>query len=157
MAALHDTGRSHPERPERLGAVLRGLSESGLELIEVEAAMIERADLALVHDPAYVDAIERFCRLAAGLDMDTYVSSDTWAAAMTAVGGVKAVAEELEGRDDATGFALCRPRAITLSALGRWVFACSTTLPSWRRGSGHGINGWRSWTGTSTTGTGRRP
>ena len=110
MGALHDTGRNHPERPERLGAVLRGISESGLKLTEIEAPPIERSDLALVHDPAYVDAIERFCLLGGGaLDMDTFASYDTWAAATTAAGGVMAVVEELEGRADATGFALCRP------------------------------------------------
>ena len=52
------------ERPERLARCSVAFP-SGLELIEVEAAMIERADLALV-DPAYVDAIERFCRLGGG-------------------------------------------------------------------------------------------
>ena len=136
-AALHDTGRSHPERPERLGAVFRGISESGLKMIEIEAPPIERADLALIHDPAYVDAIERFCRLGCGaLDMDTFVSSDSWAAATTAVGGVKAVVEELEGRANATGFALCRPpghHALRSRAMGFCVFNNVAVVAAWLR------------------------
>lgn len=143
MAALHDTGRSHPERPERVDAVLRGISESGLKLIEIEAPPIERADLTLVHDPAYVDAIERFCRLGGGaLDMDTFVSSDSWAAATTAVGGVKAVVEELERRVDATGFALCRPpghHALRARAMGFCVFNNVAVVAAWLRSRGQRV------------------
>ena len=143
MAALHDTGRNHPERPERLSAVLHGLSESGLKVIGIEAPMIERADLALVHDPAYVDAIERFCRLGGGaLDMDTYVSSESWGAAVTAVGGVKAVVEELEGRADATGFALCRPpghHALSSRAMGFCVFNNVAVVAAWLRSRDHRV------------------
>lgn len=143
MAALHDTGRSHPERPERLGAVFRGISESGLEVIEIEAPPIERADLALVHDPAYVDAIERFCHLGGGaLDMDTFASRDTWAAATTAAGGVKAAILELEGRSDATAFALCRPpghHALRARAMGFCFFNNVAVVAAWLRSRGQRV------------------
>ena len=143
MAALHDTGRSHPERPERLGAVLHGISESGLKMVQIEAPPIERADLALVHDLAYVDAIERFCLLGGGaLDMDTFASQDTWAAATAAVGGVKAAVEELEGRSDATGFVLCRPpghHALRSRAMGFCLFNNVAVVAAWLRSRGQRV------------------
>ena len=125
-AMLHDTGHNHPERPERLGAVHRGIAESGLDLVEIEPPAIGHSDLARVHDPAYIDAMEAFCHSGGGaLDMDTIVSPESWEAALTAVGGVSALVESLRDRDDATGFALCRPpghHALRARAMGFCVF-----------------------------------
>jgi acetoin utilization deacetylase AcuC-like enzyme len=125
-AARHDTGHHHPERPERLGAVHRGIAESGLEMVEIDSPPIGRADLALVHDPDYISAIEGFCLAGGGsLDMDTVVSPESWEAALTAVGGVWAVVDALRGMEGATGFALCRPpghHALRSRAMGFCVF-----------------------------------
>ena len=125
-AIRHDTGHNHPERPERLGAVSRGIAESGLDLDEIESPSIDRADLALVHDPAYIEAIEAFCLGGGGaLDMDTVVSPESWKAALTAAGGVKAVVERLREKGEATGFALCRPpghHALRARAMGFCLF-----------------------------------
>ncbi|MCH8920262.1 MAG: methyltransferase domain-containing protein, partial [Chloroflexi bacterium] len=88
----HDTSRNHPERPERVGAVLRGIDDSGLEVVTLESPEILRSELALVHDPEYIAMLETFCRLGGGaLDMDTIVSSETWEASLTAAGGVAAL------------------------------------------------------------------
>lgn len=57
--------------------------------------------------------------------MDTIVSPESWEAALTAVGGVSALVESLRDRDDATGFALCRPpghHALRARAMGFCVF-----------------------------------
>jgi acetoin utilization deacetylase AcuC-like enzyme len=125
-AMRHDTGHHHPERPERLAAVHRGIAESGLEVTEIESPPIDRTDLALVHDPAYIEAIESFCLSGGGaLDMDTIVSPESWEAALTAAGGVKALVEILRGKEDATGFALCRPpghHALRARAMGFCLF-----------------------------------
>jgi acetoin utilization deacetylase AcuC-like enzyme len=107
---LHDTGARHPERPDRVAAVIRGIESSGLDTTQIEAPAIERSELALVHDPWYIEMIERFCAQGGGaLDMDTFVSEESWQAALTAAGGVRALAEELAGRRDVTGFAVARP------------------------------------------------
>lgn len=142
-AAAHDTGPRHPERPERLAAVRRGLYESGLDVVEIEAPPIERAELALVHDPDYVEMIEAFCILGGGaLDMDTLASRDSWIAALTAAGGVKAVVEELQGRRDATGFALTRPpghHALRSRAMGFCLFNNVAVVAAWLRANGERV------------------
>jgi acetoin utilization deacetylase AcuC-like enzyme len=109
-AFLHDTGPRHPERPERVAAVQRGVGDSGLTVQGLLPPEVERRELALVHEPTYIEMIEKFCELGGGaLDMDTFVSEGSWQAALTAAGGVLAVIEEMRPRSDAVGFALSRP------------------------------------------------
>jgi len=61
--AEHDPGRRHPERPERVAAVLAGLDDvddrDAIRRLEPRAAT--RAELERVHTAAYLDQIERIC------------------------------------------------------------------------------------------------
>ena len=105
----HDAGPGHPERPERLGAVRRGLREAGLELVPLPAREATREELLRVHTPAHVD------RLAAGagrrvrIDPDTSMSPRSHEAAVRAAGGVaEAVERVLDGRLD-RAFCSVRP------------------------------------------------
>ena len=73
----HRPGDHHPERPERLKAVVEALNDSDLDLAVSDAPIVERADLARVHPGRYIDAIEgvqpgahRF-----KLDEDTFMSA----------------------------------------------------------------------------------
>ena len=53
--------------------MILGISESGLDVIEIESPAIGWSELALVHDPDYIEAIEGFCLSGGGaLDMDGY-------------------------------------------------------------------------------------
>jgi acetoin utilization deacetylase AcuC-like enzyme len=109
-ALQHDTGRDHPERPDRVLAVRRGVDGSGLDIVDIESPEIQRSQLAVVHDASYIEMVEMFCSLSGGaLDMDTVVSEESWLAALTAAGGVWALIEELRTRSDASGFAISRP------------------------------------------------
>lgn len=90
--------------------MLRGIDRSGLPTIEVEAPQIDRNELTLIHDPAYVDRIEAFCNAGGGaLDMDTFASPDSWTAALTAAGAVRVLTDEMESLSNVVGFAVCRP------------------------------------------------
>ncbi|MDQ2860202.1 MAG: histone deacetylase family protein, partial [Pseudomonadota bacterium] len=54
----HQPGGRHPERPERLAAVIEALADaSDLDLDRREAPLIERADLAAVHGEGFIAAI----------------------------------------------------------------------------------------------------
>ncbi|HEU4318509.1 MAG TPA: histone deacetylase [Acidimicrobiia bacterium] len=125
-ALLHDTGRRHPERPERVGAVLDGIDASGLDVKRITSPKIERSELALVHDSSYIGMIQTFCELGGGaLDMDTFVSRASWEAALAAAGGVRALVEELGGGGPAPGFSVSRPpghHALRDRAMGFCLF-----------------------------------
>lgn len=122
----HDTGRHHPERPDRVVAVRRGVEGSGLEVIELEAPRIDRSELAAVHKPSYIDLIEAICASGGGaIDLDTILSAGTWEAALRSAGAVWQLAQELSSVTDTTGFAICRPpghHALPDQAMGFCIF-----------------------------------
>ena len=122
----HNTGERHPERPERVAAIRRGVVGSGLKVTDIEAPHIERSELGLAHDASYIEMIETYCSLGGGaLDMDTVASEETWEAALTAAGAVRAVTEELVERSNCTGFAVTRPpghHAFRDRAMGFCIF-----------------------------------
>jgi acetoin utilization deacetylase AcuC-like enzyme len=110
--AEHDPGRRHPERPQRVEAVLAGLGDvddrDALRRLEPRAAT--RAELERVHTAAYLDQVERICAEGGGaLDPDTSVSTRSWEAATHAAGaGLEAVAA-LERGDGDAAFCAVRP------------------------------------------------
>lgn len=108
----HLAGPRHPERPERLGAVLDGAASAGLSdaLVPLEPRPATRAELELVHPERYLDRIEGICRMGGGrLDPDTYASAGSWDAARLAAGAGLAAVEALrEGRGSAA-FCAVRP------------------------------------------------
>jgi len=109
----HQTPPDHPERPERLTAILDALRESGLaESVRQteDVAPVARDLLAAVHHPEYIDEVARVARQGGGfLDPDTFVSPSSFDVALAAAGGaVYAVDEVLGGRASAA-FALLRP------------------------------------------------
>jgi len=107
----HDTGKRHPESPDRLRAIRQGLSEChGVRYVSPDDATVEQVTAA--HDPDYVDSVEDFCADGGGdWDADTVAVEATWDAALAAAGMANWVADEAldgaDGRD--TAFALGRP------------------------------------------------
>jgi acetoin utilization deacetylase AcuC-like enzyme len=109
----HDTGAGHPERPDRLRAVLGALAEDAFpDLIRETAPEAASEQLARVHDPDYVRAllaIEVPQGEHAALDADTILSSGSIEAALRAAGGaIRAVDMVMAGEADAA-FAAVRP------------------------------------------------
>jgi len=108
----HLTGPSHPERPARVGAVLAGLSDAGLEeaVVRLAPRAATRHELVLAHKPAYLDWLEEVCRAGGGqLDPDTVASPGSWGTALLAAGAVLAVVESMEAAGEGVGFVAHRP------------------------------------------------
>jgi len=99
----HYPGPGHPERPERLAAVLTRLERSGLasELAQLRAPPAPPARLAAVHRREYLRGLEQACQGGRALldGGDTYVCDASFEAAVLAAGGLLAAVERvLDGR-----------------------------------------------------------
>lgn len=138
MYLEHIAGRNHPERPERLNAVIEGsrLAEvadalSPLEPVAASLEIVER-----VHPAAYLSHLKLVSEAGGGrLDPDTAVSAGSWAAALLAAGaGLTAIAALQRGegtaafcavrppghhatRDESMGFCLISNVAVAAMAL----------------------------------------
>jgi acetoin utilization deacetylase AcuC-like enzyme len=108
----HVTPAGHPERPDRLRAVEHALGAPGFAgLLRRDAPSADLALAELVHGPAYLDTLRR-ARPAEGIgqiDADTFVSSRSLDAAMTAIGaGLDALDAVLLGEVE-NAFCVIRP------------------------------------------------
>lgn len=120
------SSRQHPERPDRVKAVLAGLNRSNAELILLDADPVDRAILGRVHPAAYVDSLEAYCRSGGGyLDPDTYAGVASWEAATRAAGaGIQAVEALRQERADLAFLAVRPPghHAVADRAMGFCLF-----------------------------------
>jgi acetoin utilization deacetylase AcuC-like enzyme len=108
----HLAGPGHPERPARLEAVLAGIHAAGAgdALVAVAPRPARRHELERVHDPAYLDAMERFCAAGGGpVDLDTAVSGGSWRAAVLAAGAGPDAVERLDRGEADAAFIAVRP------------------------------------------------
>ena len=120
-AHVDDVGHEepgHPERPDRLTATLTGVRDLHLgdDLIHVAPYKATRAELARVHEGAYLDELGAFCYEGGGnIDEDTYATFESWSIAQYAAGAGIAVIDQLRQSEDAIGFVAARPPGIAAS------------------------------------------
>jgi acetoin utilization deacetylase AcuC-like enzyme len=110
---LHKTGPEHPESPDRLIAVMRGLEQGGLlpKLIPISATAAKMKWIEKIHSPGYIHRFEEACLLDLGeLDCaDCQICPQTYETALLAVGGIlNAVDMLMEGKID-NAFCAVRP------------------------------------------------
>jgi len=118
----------HPESRERLLQIMGLLEKQGMleRLVAVEATPVSMERLTRNHSQRYVDTVRQMADRGGGhLDLDTYVGSRSYDAALMAAGGlVNAVEAVLEG-EVGNAFALVRPpghHALTARGMGFCLF-----------------------------------
>ena len=107
----HRPGEGHPERPERLAAVLAALDDAGLAGDLRDALEAERAALERVHPAAYLDALAAAAPRVGlrALDPDTALSPGSLEAAARAAGAVVAAVRGVASGEHARAFCAVRP------------------------------------------------
>jgi len=123
----HLPGESHPERPERIQALLNlagALDKQMFELASPRAAT--RADIEYTHGADHVRLVEsttKHNRYA--LDGDTITCRDSFGVALLAVGGFLTLLDAIASKQSSNGFALVRPpghHALRDHAMGFCLF-----------------------------------
>ncbi|MGD9538517.1 MAG: histone deacetylase family protein [Alphaproteobacteria bacterium] len=108
----HDPGQGHPERPDRLRAILKKLEAPAFAALDRrEAPLATRDDLALVHSrrlvDALLDAVPKSGRIA--IDADTIMSPGSGEAALRAAGALLAAVDAVIAGEADNAFCAVRP------------------------------------------------
>lgn len=158
----HNPGQGHPERPERLKAVLAALDHADFAALDRrEAPQATQAQIARVHDADYVTEL-----LAAvptqgqmRLDADTAMSPGSGNAAQRAAGAAIAAVDAVMAGAASNAFCACGHRGTMPSRATQWDSVCSIRW-RWARPMPRPSTGWSgspSSISTFITATVRRP
>jgi acetoin utilization deacetylase AcuC-like enzyme len=109
----HKPGWGHPERPERLKAIVDALRLAKLwetpSVKVVKPKPAKREDIELVHEPSYIEFVERLSKSERPLDGDTPVRKNTYELALLAAGGTIDAGRAVLLENVSNAFALVRP------------------------------------------------
>jgi acetoin utilization deacetylase AcuC-like enzyme len=107
----HQTG-AHPERPQRLVAILERLQSAGLlaRCTRGDFQPLAAEEVARVHDPAVVDRVRTLSAHGGGyLDPDTVVGPESYQVALAAAGACAAAVDEVIAGPEQSALCLVRP------------------------------------------------
>ena len=128
----HQVSAGHPERPQRLEAIVKRLKEKGLsdKLLALKAAPAAVEWLTTVHTPEYVERAKKACAECGDgiriLDTaDVPISAKSYDAAVLAAGGVLAAVDAVVDGKARNAFCAVRPpghHALKDKAMGFCIF-----------------------------------
>jgi acetoin utilization deacetylase AcuC-like enzyme len=135
----------HPENRKRLEETWSLLAVDGIlgKLQQVPAKPASLDAVLSVHKRSYVEKLESKCLLGGGnLDADTYVTEDSYDAALLSAGGLLAVTDAVLTGKAPNGFALVRPpghHALPWTAMGFCLLANVAIAARWAQAQ-HSVN-----------------
>ena len=109
---LHDPGPHHPERADRLRAILAHLEQQDwfATLLQIRPAPAAEPWLLRIHTPSYVRRLQEAGPNApVALDPDTHVSAHSYEVARLATGGVLAAVDAVMAGQAQNAFVASRP------------------------------------------------
>jgi acetoin utilization deacetylase AcuC-like enzyme len=132
----HFAGRAHPERPQRIEVLIEmteSLRRPDLHHLTPRAAALE--EIALVHDPDYIETVARTAALERfDFDPDTHSSRESYRTALLAAGGVLTAVEAVLDSEAENAFAIVRPpghHALPNRAMGFCFFNNVAVAAAW--------------------------
>jgi acetoin utilization deacetylase AcuC-like enzyme len=105
----HRPPEGHAESPARLQAVEAALPGRGERCLSIEPRPATDEEIAAIHAPAYLRAIDAQAGRSVQLDADTYLSARSVEVARLAAGGTIDLALRIARGEATSGFALVRP------------------------------------------------
>ena len=125
----HVTGAGHPERPERLTAIVERLKQKGVfsKLVLHPPVAASSEWVTTVHAPAYVERVRKSCRAGTGYvdTPDAPASTNSYDVALAAVGGVLSAVDAVMAGRARNAFCAVRPpghHALKDRAMGFCLF-----------------------------------
>lgn len=109
----HRTEDVHPDQPKRLDAIREALESSGLmsRMSPLPCSYATHLDVALAHDPAYVDLVRIVCEDGFTFigSRDTQICPESYGTALLAVGGVLGACDAVAAGEIDRAFCAVRP------------------------------------------------
>ncbi len=133
----HRAGPQHPERPERLAAIVAALQRTGLweRVAHLEPAPVDDATLELVHTAEHIAFIRGLGESGGGrIDADTAMSDGSLDAALRAVGALVEATDAVTASRARNALCLVRPpghHATPTQAMGFCLFNNVAVAAAW--------------------------
>lgn len=121
----HDTGAMHPESPQRLMAINRAIEPIRESLIMKEPLRVSEDIIEMVHPLEHIEMIKSVSAYGGSIDSDTVCSSDSFEAAIKAVGAGIAALDGIRAGEFERAFCAVRPpghHATPSQAMGFCLF-----------------------------------
>ncbi|MFQ5928199.1 MAG: histone deacetylase [Acidobacteriota bacterium] len=135
--ALHETPAGHPERPDRILAIIEALEkwDQSQQLMRISPSQAQEEWILAVHTKEHFQRIKATAeRSFYQLDPDTYTSPQSFEIALQAAGSAVDLANQLLQGEIDTGFALVRPpghHAESNRAMGFCLFNNIAVAADW--------------------------
>ena len=138
----HDNGPGHPESPQRLDAVERGILSftNDHPFLEIQAKRASMSDIALIHDIEYIEMLEQTQgRERTTIDHDTRTNRDSFDTALFAAGSAIEASKTVIAGQCNSAFCAVRPpghHAEANRGMGFCLFNNAAIAARWARSEG---------------------